>query len=236
MAKKIHRFITTYQKTNNILKITDTDLIHQINDVLKMRINEDCIVIGEDQIEIIGTIKNIKPKYIELNIKEKIISKNNLPADESKFVTLYMAILKKENFEMVLQKASEIGINKIVPMITNRTVKTGLNYERLQKIAREASELCGRNTVIEIADITNFSDAIKNDESKTKILFNITGEKIENQKLDNKSLSIYIGPEGGFTENEINLAKENKIEIKNLGQLTLRGETAAIIACYLAMQ
>jgi 16S rRNA (uracil1498-N3)-methyltransferase len=235
MTKKIHRFITKYQKTNNTLKITESGLIHQISSVLKMRIGEDCIIIGEDEIEILCSIKNIKSSYIELDIKEKIIQKNK-NVDSTKFVTLYMAILKKENFELVLQKASEIGINKIVPMITNRTVKTGLNFERLEKIAREASELSGRNTVIEIANITNFSDAIKNNETDTKILFDITGEKFENQKLNNKSLSIYIGPEGGFTDQEIQLAKENKIEIKNLGNLTLRGETAAIIACYLAMQ
>lgn len=233
--KKIHRFITQYQKTNNILKINDVSLVHQIKDVLKMCVGEDCIIIGEDQIEILCTIKNIKPKYIELNIKEKIIQKNK-NIDSTKFVTLYMAILKKENFEIVLQKASEIGIHTIVPIVTNRTVKTGLNYERLQKIAREASELCGRNTVIEIKDIANFSDAIKNDDSDTKILFDISGEDVKIQNSKVKNLSIYIGPEGGFTENEINLAKGNKMEIKNLGQLTLRGETAGIIACYLAMQ
>ncbi len=247
--KKIHRFITKYQKTNNILKITESGLIHQINDVLKMRINEDCIIIGTDEIEILCSIKNIKPSYIELEIKEKILQKNNPSTDGNKFVTLYMAILKKENFELVLQKASEIGIHKIVPTITNRTVKTGLNFERLEKIAREASELSGRNTVIEIADITNFSDAILNDTSETKILFDITGTPIPHRsdlwgKQNNeKSMSIYIGPEGGFTDQEIQLAKDlpagkarNKIEIKNLGQLTLRGETAGIIACYLAMQ
>ncbi len=246
--KKIHRFITKYQKTNNTLKITESGLIHQIKDVLKMRVGEDCTIIGIDQIEILCSIKNIKPNYIELDIKEKIIQENK-NVDSKKFVTLYMAILKKENFELVLQKASEIGIHKIVPMITNRTVKTGLNFERLEKIAREASELSGRNTIIEIGDITNFSDAILNDTSETKILFDITGtpfyhrSDLWEKQNDEKSVSIYIGPEGGFTDQEIQLAKDlpagkagNKIEIKNLGNLTLRGETAGIIACYLAMQ
>jgi 16S rRNA (uracil1498-N3)-methyltransferase len=236
MPKKIHRFITIYHKTGNTIKINDIGLIHQINDVLKMRTNEDCIIIGTDEIEILCSIKNIKPNYIELEIKEKILQKNNPPTGGNKFVTLYMAILKKENFELVLQKASEIGIHTIVPMITNRTVKTGLNFERLEKIAREASELSGRNTVIKIADITNFSDAILKDKTDTKILFDITGKPANSLQLKSNSLSIYIGPEGGFTDQEIQLAKKNKIEIKNLGQLTLRGETAAIIACYLAMQ
>ena len=240
--KKIHRFITEYQKTKDILKITNLAFIHQIKDVLKMKIGENCIIIGSDQKEIMSTIKNIQKQYIELEINKieqnKKIKDQNI---ENKNVTLYMAILKKENFELVVQKASEIGITKIVPIITDRTVKTGLRYDRLEKIAREASELSGRNSVTIIDEIKSFKNAIQSDTNETKIIFDITGSKIylidketKTKKLKPKSISLYIGPEGGFTDQELKLAKD--LPIISLGNLTLRAETASIIASYLAMQ
>lgn len=239
MAKKIHRFITKYKINKNILTIEDINTIHQIKDVLRLKLNEECIIVDEITNENIHcSITDINKEFINLEIKDVSITKDS----DLKDVTLYMAILKKENFELVLQKASEMGINKIVPIITNRTIKTNLKYERLDKIAREASELSGRGNVTQIAEITNFTDAIKNDTNTVKVLFDITGENFPFQDIQlkqdtEKSISIYIGPEGGFTEIELNQIKENKdFTIYNLGPLTLRGETAAIIGCYLALQ
>lgn len=232
MSKKIHRFITEYKKSHGEIVLTDHDVIHQITSVLKMKTGEQCIVVGENNEDILCVIKDIRKDEIKCAIEE-VTENTNEPI---KNVTLYMAILKKENFELVVQKASEIGVTKIVPMITTRTVKTGLNFERINKIAREASELSGRSNVTQIEEITTFTDAIKNDNNSIKILFDITGQKANTQQLASDSLSLYIGPEGGFTNQEIELAKENNINIASLGKLTLRGETAGIIASYLAIQ
>lgn len=228
--KKIHRFITEYKKTGEYIDITDTEIIHQIKSVLKLRSGENICVSWIDQLEITGEITNILKDKITI----KIISSEINNVEPEKNVTLYLGILKKENFELVLQKAGEMGIAKIVPVITERTVKTNLNFERLNKIAREASELSGRSHVTEIAPITDFEDAVLNDTNKEKILFDITGTKFI--KSQTEKVSIYIGPEGGFTEKEISFGKENSIIVHNLGSLTLRGETAGIIASYLALQ
>jgi len=236
--KKIHRFITDYKKTKDTIEITDAELIHQIRSVLKLRNGEKCIVTNGDSTEYIAEIFELEKSFIKLNI----IEKNIVDTEPVKKVTLYLAILKKENFELVLQKAGEMGIYKIVPVITERTVKTNLNFERLNKISREASELSGRNSVTIVEDIENYKEAVLSDINKTKILFDISGKPVESQNLKTESLSIYIGPEGGFTDAEINFAKDlpaqsgNNFEIYNLGKLTLRGETAGIIASYLALQ
>ncbi|MDQ5930746.1 MAG: rRNA (uracil1498-N3)-methyltransferase, partial [Bacteroidota bacterium] len=224
--------LTEYKKSHGEVILTEADVIHQITSVLKMKTGEQCIIVGENNEDILCIIKDIRKDEIKCAIEEVIENTN----DSVKDVTLYMAILKKENFELVVQKASEIGITKIVPMITTRTVKTGLNFDRINKIAREASELSGRSTVTEITEITTFPDALQNDTNSNKILFDITGKQVESQKLKVESLSIYIGPEGGFTDQEIDEAKEHNLNIYNLGKLTLRGETAGIIACYLALQ
>ena len=87
-----------------------------------------------------------------------------------------------------------------------------------------------------------FKHAIQNDINPTKILFDISGSKADTQKLTAESLSLYIGPEGGFTDQELKLAKDlpaevgNNFQIVSLGNLTLRAETASIIASYLAIQ
>ncbi len=234
--KKVHRFITDYTIVNDTVLINDLDLVHQWKNVLKFKIGEEVILAnknGEALCAIVSISKN------EANLQVVSINKNK--KEHTKNVTLYMAILKRENFELVVQKASEVGIDKIVPIITEHTVKTGLKYERLEKIAREASELSGRNTVPYISETIKFSDAVQHDNNVIKILFDISGKKPESKKLTAESLSLYIGPEGGFSESEINLVKSlpaeagNNFEISSLGPLTLRAETAGIIASYLAV-
>lgn len=233
MSKKIHRFITDYKKSGGSLEINDANVIHQFLDVLKLRTGEACSISNGDGFEYKCEIEEITKSRIVCRILSTEIN-NNEPV---KKVTLYQSILKKENFELVLQKASEMGIHNVVPVISDRTVKTNLNFERLAKISREASELSGRTNVTGIAEIVEFEEAMITDKNIDKILFDITGElKAGSQQLDAKSLSIYIGPEGGFTEKEIAFAKEHGAKIYNLGQLTLRGETASIVASYLALQ
>jgi 16S rRNA (uracil1498-N3)-methyltransferase len=226
--KKIHRFITDYTKSGNTIEIKDLEIIHHIKDVLKLRHGEECIITNSDNIEYTATITETDKKRIILNIVSSTVNIN----EPNKKVHLYLSILKKENFEIVLQKASEMGINEITPVITTNTVKTNLNFERLTKIAREASELSGRSQVTLINDIVDFSTAVKEDKNQNKILFDITGREFN--KIDS-DVSIYIGPEGGFTDMEIKIAEDSGIQIYNLGKLTLRGETAGIIACYLAL-
>jgi len=240
MSKKIHRFITEYKKSGNHIEIVDPEIVHQIKDVIKLRHGEECIVTTDDNIEYTCSIEETDKKRIILNIVSHTINE----IEPNKKVHLYLSILKGEHFELVLQKASEMGIYQITPVITDRTVKTKLNYERLHRIAREASELSGRSQITIINEISEYNDVIKNDTNQNKILFDITGHPLSGistytrsdliEKIE-KEVSIYIGPEGGFIDTEIQLAKDNNVDVCNLGKLTLRGETAGIIACYLAL-
>lgn len=228
--KKIHRFITEYRLIGQQIEVTNPEIVHHIKDVLKLRAGEHCVVTNEDNIECSCQILETDKKKIIL----EIISKEINHLEPKKKVHLYLGILKKENFEVVVQKAGEMGVAEITPLITEHTVKTNLNYDRLEKIAREASELSGRSQVTKINEIVDFETAIVQDINKDKIFFDVTGTPFEKQKLGN-DISIYIGPEGGFTDKEIVKAKENNCHITTLGPLTLRGETAAIIASYIAI-
>ena len=149
---------------------------------------------------------------------------------------MYLAILKKDNFELAVQKATECGVSNIIPVITERTIKTGLNTERLEKIVKEASEQSGRSIVPKILETMELKEALQHGtKNEEKVIFHLVKENYEPKK-NVTTVSIFIGPEGGFTEKEINLAKESGYEVASLGDLTLRGETAAIVATYRATQ
>lgn len=233
--KKVHRFITPYTVIENKIEIKDKELIHQWKNVLKFKIGEIITLANTDQGEALCTITELSKSEAILSVAE--INKNS--RELNKKVVLYLAILKRENFELSIQKATEIGVSKIVPIITEHTVKTGLKYDRLEKIAHEASEICGRNSVPVICESMKYKDALVDcKDTETQIIFDISGEdfnsKIAKLKIKN-SVALFIGPEGGFTDKEITLARDNNIETASLGSLMLRGETAAIVATYLAV-
>ncbi len=233
---KIHKFIDDFDLSKEILEITG-GIAKQMALVLKLEIGEKVELCDGKGISAIAEIAKIDKKNV--NVKILKITQNK---KSSKEVTLCCAILKKENFELVVQKTTECGISKIVPIISERTIKTGLNMERLQKIAKEASEQSGRTTIPEISEPITFNEALELVKNNSNILFDSSGEnyeRISNDKSPSANIAefsktnIFIGPEGGWTPKEIKKAKENNFSIATLGSLTLRGETAAIIATYL---
>lgn len=226
--KKIHRFCYDFEIKDNIINIADFEIANQIKNVLKLKKNEK-IVIFFDHREALCEIKDVSRKFINCEVLN-----NNSSKTLNGEVVLYCAILKKDNFELIVQKAAEIGVSKIVPVITERTIKTSLNLERLNKISKEACEQSERDNVMEICDIKKFKDCF-NIEEKIKILFDFSGEDLFKNKIKSKkeSISFFIGPEGGFTDKEVDLARKNSFIISRLGDNVLRGETAAIIASYL---
>lgn len=225
---KIHRFIDNFDLTGKEVEVTG-EIAHQMAKVLKLEIGEQVELCDGKGINTQGKIMKLSKNSTIVEI-EKITKES--PAQKS--VTLFCAVLKKENFELVVQKVTEIGVDKIVPIITARTVKTGLNMGRLEKIAREACEQSGRNYLPEISEPINFEESLKiAKQNDTNVIFDASGELLGN--LNNKSsIGIWIGPEGGWTPEEIKKATENNFSVASLGTNILRGETAAIIASYLA--
>ena len=229
--KKIHRFIKNYTIHDEQIHVNDAELIHQWKNVLKFKAGEQIILAHPNAMEALCEVEKLDKKEAAL----KVINESENTKTVKRLVTLYCAILKRENFELVVQKSTELGAKAIVPIKTERTIKQNIKMDRLQKIATEASELAGRNTVPEISEVVDFQTAISENNTGTKILFDITGGKLAHH-IENwdKTLSIFIGPEGGFTEDEINFAKENGAEIISISPLTLRGETAAIVATFVS--
>lgn len=227
---RLNRFIGDFDLSQKEIEISNSENIKQIRTVLRLEIGNKIILADGKGLSAEAAITSIS--------KEKILVKIEKPAsaqgsDVARQVSLYLAILKKENFELAVQKAVECGVLKIIPIITERTIKTGLNTTRLEKIILEACEQSGRSLVPTLSPILEFKDAVI-EATGEKIIFHFVEQNYTpNKKAD--SASIFVGPEGGFTEKEIELAQNSGFTVASLGDLTLRGETAAVIGTYRAV-
>ncbi|EKD43607.1 MAG: hypothetical protein ACD_72C00205G0005 [uncultured bacterium] len=225
---KRHYFIGEFDLKFIEVKCLDTEIIHQIRDVLKMEIKEEVVLCDGQGKAVVAEISGISKKEILFSVKQtlpKQINKNK--------VVLYAAMLKGDNFEWLLQKVVETGVDEIVPLTSERTIKTDLNFKRGQKIIKEATEQCERQFLPVLDQVKTFKDALKSASGEV-IFFDPSGEDVKKVKINNKAISVFIGPEGGWSDNEIELAQKANVTILNLGSSILRGETAATAATYLA--
>lgn len=226
---KVHRFVIDKLEFGQRL-LSDPELYNQWKNVLRLEPGAEVLLTDGQGQEAEAVIVDYQAKQVLVDIREI----KTIDFGDSNQVTLCCAVLKKENFELVCQKATEIGVSQIIPVVTARTVKLGLNEERLHKIIKEAVEQSGRVTMPILNPITNWSEVISLAGFDRKIIFDLVGDKwgIDN-KLKNKKIAVLVGPEGGFTEDEVEEAKQAGWEVKTLGLNVLRGETAAIVASYL---
>ena len=169
-------------------------------------------------------------------IKGTILSSKTLILPNKK-VSLYTAIPKGERFDWLIEKASEIGISRIVPTIYTRSVIKELStnkIERYKKISISASSQSWRADIMPIETPKKFSEIVEtlNQKNTLNILPYESEEKDTIYKIveNNKDINIFIGPEGGFDNMEINLALKNNFKIVTLGKNILRVETAGIVA------
>jgi 16S rRNA (uracil1498-N3)-methyltransferase len=156
------------------------------------------------------------------------------PNEPARKTTLYCAVLKAENFEVAAQKAVETGAARIVPVRTARTVKLNLRRDRLERIIREAAEQSERGIVPELADITELDralgDAVKND---ANYFFHPEGAAFTGPAKGARSAGVFIGPEGGWDDRELERAHDLGMRVVSLGGIILRAQTAAAVATYL---
>jgi 16S rRNA (uracil1498-N3)-methyltransferase len=220
-------------KSSTSQVIIDGEYHNYFKNVLRLKIGDNISLFNNiDSNEYDVEIIEISNKSIVAKInKYEIMNKEN-----SYIINLFQSIIKNENFDLVIQKATELGINTITPLITERTNhKFDKNHfdkklERWEKIAINATEQCGRVFVPEIKAITTI-DNIKHSDALNITLCPYTknSNEISTQIISNHSFNIFIGPEGGFTSDEIQLLTKqpNSISI-NLGTRILKSETAHI--------
>lgn len=234
---KLHRFIVKGDFSKTPFCISDKELAHQVKNVLRLKVGEECVISDGKRNEARCRIQKILPGKCIVDILSQSYNAN----ENNVRGTLYCSLLKKEHFETVIQKAVEVGIVEVVPVICRRTVKFSLSPRaRLEKILKEASEQSGRGIIPVLCDALQFDNAIaRASESHAATLFyHIDGMLFSEWKKETitaRTINIFIGPEGGWDTCELEAARKNNFSIVSLGSTVLRAETAAIIGSYMAM-
>ena len=215
--------------------ITDHDTVHQLVSVLKLAPGERLILADGRGTEVEAEILAIDKDEIKTVAIDKYTNQN----EPEREVVLYCAVLKRENFELAAHKAVETGVAKIVPVISEHTVKTGLNLVRVKKIIKEAAEISRRGRLPEIVEPMSFAQALTDaQKNPLTVFFDRSGKPwsvAEKLLKKEKQIGIFIGPEGGWSEAEKNAARDNKFLLVNLGRLNFKAETAVTLAVYLTV-
>lgn len=219
--KKIHWFTDqdTHISSDNILYIQNKEVIKQIQKVLRLSVGESVVIrTGETTME--GTLAQITPSEIQISNSKEI--KSIYP---QKQVSLFVCIPKKDKFELILEKCTEIGITNFYPVLSDRTIKTNINFERAHKIIEEASEQAQRTDTPVLHQIRSLEEIVK---EFRPAVFDVEGEKITGEATKHIQ-NFLIGPEGGFSEKELEFFRQEKLDIYTLQTPVLKTETAAIV-------
>ena len=183
----------------------------------------------------------------EKHLSADVLEKRPAEGEPACRVSLFVGLTQREKFEWILQKCTEAGVGRIVPMITERSLirknaDIAGKQDRWEKILKEAAEQCGRARIPELAPALDFSRAAREGKTADLALFCWEEEKQQSlreligAKRDNiHEMSIMIGPEGGFSEEEAALAREFSWAPVTLGKRIYRMETAALAAVILSL-
>lgn len=234
MSAERHHFIIPHiSLAEEIFSLSARDLLHQLGDVLRLIPGEEIILGDGEGNEAMVRLNELSPKRAIFQILQRTKNKNFA----KRRVILYCAVLKRDSFEWVVEKATEAGITEIVPLTTERTVKLGFNRERLEKIMREACEQSHRGVLPLLHELLPLTEALDAVAAERIFFFDFTNQQLRPEELASaKEIAIFIGPEGGWSGRERELAEQKGFLVRSLGQTVLRAETAATVATYLAAQ
>lgn len=197
----------------------------QIVSVLRMKVSDPISLMIGDGEELEGHITEITKSAVMGVIAGSKVSQPLQP-----IITVCAAMTKRDTFEWTLQKCTELGAAKFIPLLTDRVIKRPKEVpQRWRDIIREAAEQSGRATLPTITEPASLGEALAYTENCTRIFFHETGGQKLPKLHKTSCTALFIGPEGGFSEPELTLAKGTQAHIVTLGDLVLRAETAAIV-------
>jgi 16S rRNA (uracil1498-N3)-methyltransferase len=209
----------------NLIATLDKSQSHYISKVMRIKENEAFSLFnsgGEWEAKILGISKSI----VEFNVTKQLRQKEN-------FKELWLAFspIKSNYFNFMIQKATELGVTKFLPIIFDRTIVRKINKERLEKIVIEAAEQSNRINVPVIDQTQTLESFLKNDMDLIFTDLNVSNKKIDLKKLTTKPTCVIIGPEGDFSEEEREeILKFNGVQPIKINENILRSETAVISA------
>ncbi|OGC11005.1 hypothetical protein A3K48_00485 [candidate division WOR-1 bacterium RIFOXYA12_FULL_52_29] len=220
----MHRLFVPKEQFPNI---TGSDL-HYVKDVIRLKPGDDLELFDGH-----GFIYRVKIEQIGKEIITTRITERKRAESELKVkVTLAQALAKGQKMDFIVEKCTELGVASIIPMLTERTIPKQAKLDRWKKLAKEAAEQSGRGAIPEIFPPLPFEEVLKLGQDHEISLIPWELEKSLTLKDELKglpaSILLLIGPEGGFSRQEIDLAIKNGFKPITLGKRILRSETAGL--------
>jgi 16S rRNA (uracil1498-N3)-methyltransferase len=230
-----------YVKPENIkndIFIMENEQAHYISNVRRFKPDDEIMIFDGAGNSYKAKIISVKKGYVEGRI---LSSSYEIPEFKT---TLYTAMPKGDRFEWLIEKAAELGISEIAPINTKRSVNKSFSAnksERYEKISIAASSQCGRKDIMKISAPTDFKTACEKAAKDADYINVLAWEsesanvltKISPEESKYKGSNIFIGPEGGFENEETEFAQKLGVKTMTLGKNILRVETAAIVASVL---
>lgn len=231
-----HFFVSENNISDELIRITGDDVNH-IKNVLRMKIGEGVLISDGIGGEYTCSIQEITEEEIVARIEDYQAEGRELPVD----IYLFQGLPKSDKMELIIQKAVELGVKAVVPVDTKRAVvkldkkKEESKIKRWQAISESAAKQSKRGIIPEVLNVMTFKEAINFvSDFETKVIpyenckdMGTAKEMISGIK-ENTKVAIFIGPEGGFCETEIEYALEKNVTPISLGKRILRTETAGL--------
>jgi 16S rRNA (uracil1498-N3)-methyltransferase len=231
-----HRFFVSGDQVQGDAVTFSTEQWHQLHTVLRLRIGDS-----------VGVFDGVEPvdRRVELvgPATGRVVGVGSQPPEPRTRVVVYAALLQRDKFELVLQKLTEVGAAAIVPVLTARALvrqpPDAGRQVRWQTILREAAEQCRRGIVPELRPALDFGEAIVQASGEGTVVMAYEGERRRTlrEALDGArgTVSIFVGPEGGYTPEEAAAAGQAGARLITLGPRVLRTETASPLLAALVL-
>ncbi|MDO4299830.1 MAG: 16S rRNA (uracil(1498)-N(3))-methyltransferase [Clostridia bacterium] len=229
------KFFVNSENINDHIITLDGENAKHIGNVLRAKKGDTITVCDGEGRDYECEITEITKKTVTAKITD-IFTNDNEPDIK---ITLYQGLPKADKMELVIQKCIEIGVDRIVPVKTEHTVvklegKEEKKLQRWNKIAESAAKQCGRGKIPVVDSVMSFKEAISEAASLDGAIIPYEKERENSLKtfakgFKGKSIGIFIGPEGGFSNKEIDFALSKGVQSVTLGKRILRTETAGLV-------
>lgn len=237
----MHRFFVDPETLRGDRVILPAPQAHQIRNVLRLRVGSAILVLDNSGAEYEVVLRQVDKQQVV----GEAVAKRPCPNEPTVHLTLYQALMKRDKFEWVLQKGTEIGVSRFVPLVTQRSLVQNNDIKaskqtRWHKIITEAAEQSRRGCIPELHPPQTLAQALADHPTHPGLIAWEEAEEITlRQALSGEErpsrISLFIGPEGGFAAEEVEAAQAAGVQAITLGKRILRAETAALVASALVL-
>jgi 16S rRNA (uracil1498-N3)-methyltransferase len=233
---QMQRVYTTEKIAGNSITLLDKEIAHRLHSVLRMKAGQRFYLFDPSGIEVLAEITSIDGKHVSVGFVNNI-SRNTKP---KRTLNLYCSLFKKQRFEWMLEKCTEVGVFEFHPVISEHALikefvgKSAAENLRWQKILISAAEQSEHTFVPKLYTAISLSQAL--DEAKENIF--VAAERMGNGDrniFSGDKVNLFIGPEGGWSTEELEMFKKRRAKFVGFGSNILRAETACIVGSAIAL-